>query len=258
MRLTGIVYLHRISDVRLAGGGMRLLRVFKKLVGDSNLESVVLGTTMWDNVRAHEGEDRELELITNPDYWRDMIDLGSAVFRHDDGKASAERILQFFLDRRNTRVTLQIQRDLVDNNMTLGQTAAGREVASALGQQREMYESAIRDLRKQQADALQQRDDKMRRVLEDNERRLKEKEDLIMDMIEQMNKRHEKLRAEAEETYIKQMLEIQAKLEQAESSTKEERQRKERAINNYKGQIEDIKKRLEELDEPKKRKCIVM
>ena len=32
IKLTGIVYLHRISDVRIGGSGMKNLRMFRKLV----------------------------------------------------------------------------------------------------------------------------------------------------------------------------------------------------------------------------------
>jgi hypothetical protein len=45
IRLTGILYLHRILDIRLGGSAMRNLRMFRKLVGEQNLASVVLATT---------------------------------------------------------------------------------------------------------------------------------------------------------------------------------------------------------------------
>ena len=47
LKLTGIIYLHRILDVKMGGSAMKNLRMFKKLRGDDSLGSVVLATTFW-------------------------------------------------------------------------------------------------------------------------------------------------------------------------------------------------------------------
>jgi GTP-binding protein EngB required for normal cell division len=82
IKLSGIIYLHRISDVRMPGSARRNLLMFKKLCGDNALKNVILGTTMWDRVSESEGVAREEELTSTPDFWGWMVSQGSRVFRH--------------------------------------------------------------------------------------------------------------------------------------------------------------------------------
>lgn len=91
-RPAGIIYLHRISDVRLDGQALKNLRMFKQLCGQNSLNSVILATTQWssaDGVRISErvGRGRGMELIDTEDFWGGMIEKGSEVMR-DDGARS--------------------------------------------------------------------------------------------------------------------------------------------------------------------------
>lgn len=47
IRLTGMVYLHSISETRMKGSHMTNLRMFQKLAGVKNMEHVILTTTMY-------------------------------------------------------------------------------------------------------------------------------------------------------------------------------------------------------------------
>ena len=107
LKLSGIIYLHRIPDVRVGGSGVANLKMFRGLCGDTNLESVVLATTMWDQIDKETGESREVMLMQDTNLWAPMIEHGSKVMRHDNKKVSGSGILQYLLDRR-TRVTLEI------------------------------------------------------------------------------------------------------------------------------------------------------
>ncbi|THH15941.1 hypothetical protein EUX98_g9380, partial [Antrodiella citrinella] len=49
-RLHGIVFLHRITDVRMGGVAKKNFRLFRKLCGDETLRSVIIATTMWQDV----------------------------------------------------------------------------------------------------------------------------------------------------------------------------------------------------------------
>ena len=82
IRLSGIIYLHRISDSRMQGSAKRNLLMFKKLCGPDALKQVTLATTMWDRVSEVEGEARERELTSTPDFWGWMVGHGSRVCRH--------------------------------------------------------------------------------------------------------------------------------------------------------------------------------
>jgi hypothetical protein len=65
----GIIYLHRISDVRMQASAKKNLFMFKKLCGDDALKNVILATTMWDRMTEADGTARELELTSTPDFW---------------------------------------------------------------------------------------------------------------------------------------------------------------------------------------------
>ena len=82
IKLNGIIYLHRISDVRMQGSAKKNLFMFKKLCGPNALRHVILATTMWDRVSEVEGRAREQELTSTDDFWGWMVSQGSRVCRH--------------------------------------------------------------------------------------------------------------------------------------------------------------------------------
>ena len=47
IRLSGMVYLHSISETRMKGSHMTNLRMFQKLAGLENMGHVILTTTMY-------------------------------------------------------------------------------------------------------------------------------------------------------------------------------------------------------------------
>jgi hypothetical protein len=80
-RLHGIIYLHRIQDVRMSGSARTNLRMFQKLCGEKALKNVILVTMFWDKVDLAEGERREAELVSSDKFWGRMIKKGSKVRR---------------------------------------------------------------------------------------------------------------------------------------------------------------------------------
>ncbi|CZR55811.1 uncharacterized protein PAC_05699 [Phialocephala subalpina] len=124
MKLWGIVFLHRITDVRFQGSTQNVLSLFQQLVGDDALSNVVLVTTQWGRVTHVDMPDainREQQL--RDEYWREMLDKNSMTRRFDDSRASAEGIIALLIGRDN--VVLRLQKELVDEKKALGKTAAG-------------------------------------------------------------------------------------------------------------------------------------
>ena len=120
--LKGIIYLHRITDNRMPGSAIRSLDLFKELIGENALSNVVLATTMWSEMKDIEkANERDSEL--REEYWDDMRRKGSATTRFDGTTASAEGIVSQLLGKKS--VVLKIQEQLVDQKMSLRQTAAG-------------------------------------------------------------------------------------------------------------------------------------
>ena len=73
IQLTSILFLHKITDYRFTGSNKRLQRVFAKVCRHNAFRSVVLATTMWDDIRDEsEGARREKELVEG-DFWGKMI-----------------------------------------------------------------------------------------------------------------------------------------------------------------------------------------
>ena len=135
VKLTGLLYLHRISDVRLAGTPLRSLAVFKDLCGDDNLKNIILVTTMWDEVDSQSvGCKREEELLSS--FWKDMILLGSRTCRFLGTHESAWEIINR-LDlegSRQGRAPLQIQREMVDRGLPFHETTAAKTLLRSLVQ----------------------------------------------------------------------------------------------------------------------------
>ncbi|KAI0549166.1 quinon protein alcohol dehydrogenase-like superfamily [Xylaria curta] len=157
IHLRGILYLHRITDVRMQGAAMRNLFMFKKLCGQNAIKSVVLVTTMWEDVEAHVGERREDELRTTPDYWQDMIKNGSRIIRHQNNFQSAHIIINTLLEN-NADTTLAIQTEMVDEKKDLHDTSAGKELSGIIAQERERFARRIEDLEHQMAEAKEAND----------------------------------------------------------------------------------------------------
>ena len=145
LKLAGIIYLHRIPDIRVGGSGLRNLKMFRRLCGKENLANVVLATNMWDQVDPETGNKREAALKDDPVLWKEMIDHGSQVFRQDNGRASGLGILTYLIRQRSSMV-LDIQRELVDQKMQLKDTRAGKEVLTEVEREQQENFQKVRDL----------------------------------------------------------------------------------------------------------------
>ena len=65
IKVSGIIYLHRITDNRVGGSAAKNLVIFKKILGPARYGCMVITTTHWDSVSAAIGERRERELKEN-------------------------------------------------------------------------------------------------------------------------------------------------------------------------------------------------
>jgi len=91
LQLKGLLYFHRISDHRVGGTSSKNLGFFKELFG-TELDKVVLTTTMWDLVDEKTGIEREKQLRLI--YWQSMITQGSSIKRFMGDCESALEILR--------------------------------------------------------------------------------------------------------------------------------------------------------------------
>ncbi|KAG7092145.1 hypothetical protein E1B28_008518 [Marasmius oreades] len=124
--LSGVIFLHRISDRRVGGVSRRNIKMFKELCGEDTLKNVVLATTMWEYVDKETGEARETELRSEEIFFKPVIDKGARLVRRQNTEVSAQNILRSLIG--NKPLPLQIQTEMVDQKKDLLQTAAGGEL----------------------------------------------------------------------------------------------------------------------------------
>ncbi|KZT01619.1 uncharacterized protein LAESUDRAFT_731032 [Laetiporus sulphureus 93-53] len=150
IKLTGLLYMHRISDVRVGGTARHSFRVFTKICGADALKNVTIVTTMWEDVKEDVGEGRERELAEKPIFFKDAIDGGAEMMRYYNNIGSAQRLMEAVLKR--SPVELQIQRELVIEGKTLPQTAAGVELQTELERQVHDRLTEVEELRRHLAE----------------------------------------------------------------------------------------------------------
>jgi len=148
IKLIGVLYLHRITDTRMSGAANKSKGILERLCGPSAFRHIVVVTNMWQDLRSsEEGDAREKELMGRREYFRDMVEQGTKFARHYKTKASAERIVGNFIMEGNPFV-LAIQRQLIDENMSLEATPVGKYVNEGIV---ELKRKQARDLKRSQA-----------------------------------------------------------------------------------------------------------
>jgi hypothetical protein len=143
IRLSGIVYLHRITDIRLQGSAWRALRALKSICGDNNLHDVVIATTMWDKIApdhvagafARHGELRKKINKEMGCHGGSIVALPSI---KNDAIAIVEQIV-----RKGSRMTLAFQKQLVDEHKPIRETEAGKILFEAFNERTPHLEMAI-------------------------------------------------------------------------------------------------------------------
>lgn len=150
MNLKGIIFLHRITDVRMQGTSMKTLQICRKICGIDALKNVILVTTRWNEVDRGLGARREEELRS--EFWKFMLDFGSTMMRYHGDQGSAVAIVSQLLHKET--VVLDLQREIVDQGKTLSDTAAGALVNDDIEKVKAKYENELRDLAQLRSDLM--------------------------------------------------------------------------------------------------------
>ncbi|KAJ7707496.1 P-loop containing nucleoside triphosphate hydrolase protein [Mycena rosella] len=146
-KLAGVIYMHRISDVRMGGISTRNFKMFRQLCGESTLKNVVIVTNFWGEVGLEVGEAREAELASDERFFKPVLDKGARLLRHDNDAPSAQAILHYLIE--NQPLALRIQRELVDQRKEISQTAAGEELNRELAEQIKRHRQEMAVLQKE-------------------------------------------------------------------------------------------------------------
>ncbi|KAI5998376.1 hypothetical protein F5J12DRAFT_849999 [Pisolithus orientalis] len=147
VKLSGILYFHRISDTSIQEAPSRNYNIFKELCGKDNCKNVIFVTTMWDQVWEEFGSEREQDLQS--DFWQAMISLGSTTRRFERTTESAWDIINSVaISPLSERRPLQIQREMVDKHLSLDRTSAGRTILDRLLSLRPRSEGLLARIKK--------------------------------------------------------------------------------------------------------------
>ncbi|KAF9490358.1 hypothetical protein BDN71DRAFT_1434733 [Pleurotus eryngii] len=144
VKLSGVIYIHRISDFRMGGTSTRNFRMFRELCGDPTLRNVVIVTNMWGEVSLDVGQAREEELKNRDIFFKPVLGKGAQMKRHDNTFDSACTIMRCIAFKAS--LALRIQRELVDEEKDITETAAGAELCRELHEQAMRYKAEQRQL----------------------------------------------------------------------------------------------------------------
>ncbi|KAF3809651.1 hypothetical protein GCG54_00012939 [Colletotrichum gloeosporioides] len=196
LKLSGIVYLHRIKDEKVSNGIQRNFDMFRYLCGDNFFSNVFLVTTFWDELKDNEtGEKRERELLKKPDWWGEMKSKGSQIRRFSNTQQSAVDLLWEVAGL--PPVVLQVQKEMVEQGLDVVNTTAGVALNYELADLRAKFEKEIESLVERQEKARLQQDEHLRKMLEEQE---KKKTAFVRELMEEQAI----LRAESREGHRRQ------------------------------------------------------
>ncbi|KAK8043788.1 hypothetical protein PG994_012626 [Apiospora phragmitis] len=119
MKLSGIIYLHPISDTRVTHHATKNLQMFQKLTGEKNLK--------------------------NDKFWRVLLAYQAKAERYAGTTESAQRLVaQMLAD--NKPFYLQLQEEMGKDNKALRDTAAGREVMVELERLKKEHRREVQEM----------------------------------------------------------------------------------------------------------------
>lgn len=254
MLLSGIIYLHSISDTRMTHSSLQNLRMFRKLCGDDNLKNVILATTKWGVTPIEDALRRERELTSEGGFWRTMIAAGSVVRRFENSASSAKDLVEEILDG-GQKFVPAIQKEMVQGKK-LADTAAGAYIEEAIVRLQKEHEGEKKALLEEVQRAKQEHNRSMQEALESERRRLDKK---MAEREEEQRQLHMTTN-EALQLRIRKLEESQAKMakERAEEVRKLQESANEASQlrNTIKEAVQAAKKRAEESNSKPKPKVM--
>jgi hypothetical protein len=140
----------------------------KSVCGFTSYENLVIATTMWPKgssiVERANLEDRETELLADNRFFGTLTAQGATLFRHNekgsgdyfDEAASARRIVAHLVRQSNLHPpdVLRLQREIIQEGKSLGETAAGITIAGDLYKAQRAHELHLRELEREMKSQL--------------------------------------------------------------------------------------------------------
>ncbi|EXJ74760.1 uncharacterized protein A1O5_01455 [Cladophialophora psammophila CBS 110553] len=197
-KVSGMIYLHRITDPRMGGSALKTLEIFKLLTGASAMPIVRLVTTRWNEFdmigpdldKAYRLED---QLRTTDKFWATLIRNGAITHRHLGNRESAQEVISSLLARRDPPPKLAIVMEILDEKRSLLDTAAGRFIADDNDKLRKHYEIEVEKLQKERQQALLDKDHELAEALAAEEMEYQRRKETMLIAKSQLNVKLERL-----------------------------------------------------------------
>jgi hypothetical protein len=187
MKLTGIIYIHPIDEVRMKGSAVKNLIMFRKMIGESNMNRCCMVTTKWSREVYEIAVEREKGLRDG--FWKPIRDRGARVVRFEDSEKSALDIINPLLTHES--FTSKLTTEMVEQHKSLGQTEAGQEVCDQLEETKKSHEEQIQQLKKEHSVALKDQDYEYARLIETEKSKLEREIDQMKSDRRRLDEKHE-------------------------------------------------------------------
>lgn len=151
MQLRGIIYLHRITDVKYSGSAIHTFNILRKICGPDALQNVLLVTNRWAEANSLDPTiaiKREHQL--REEFWPYMLDHGSTMCRFHATRDSAVALVSRLLSK--DPVVLALQHEISIQEMRLADTTAGSFVHEGLVELQAKCKSELDDLQSYQTE----------------------------------------------------------------------------------------------------------
>lgn len=184
IRLSGVIYLHPITDTRVQGTALRSLNVLKTMCGPENYSGLIMATTRWDEIMKMQetnARSRQLELGDKDRFWGDIKRGGGHVTTLSTSRNDALSLLEH-ISNNKFKFPLAFERQLIIEKRPISETDTGRLLyKAALDQYNESMEK-LEDLRaelRQEACARQSDHDGFKEYRQEIARSIKGQEEVM-------------------------------------------------------------------------------
>ncbi|KPM46150.1 hypothetical protein AK830_g255 [Neonectria ditissima] len=270
-RVHGIILLHPISNNRMSGSGIRSIEMIKAMCAFSSYANLAIATTMWpespDPAETRLLVAREADLLEQQKYFGCLVSQGATLLRHSEKgcrdpsveAASAKRIVAHLLRQSDmhTADVLRLQREIVDEEKTIGETLAGIAISRELYEVRQEHERQLQKLKEAMEEPLAKSDaahaEQLRELRVEVETKLKKadgrKESLKMTMkdLHMDERRFWKEKITSLDTHFRKHLAAQEEeLREMEESQQRLRKERDRRATRESERIQNIKRKSKE------------
>ncbi|KAL8789481.1 MAG: hypothetical protein Q9213_001094 [Squamulea squamosa] len=166
--LSGIIFLHPITDVNMVESAAQSLKGFDRLVGPNSSHNIVLVTTMWEAL-PDMAEGKSLERLLHERNWRLLIEEGSITARFYGDRKSALAVMEkVAFDQgmaRTLGAPLTLQKEIVDEQKPLEPTSACEKLIPTLDEVQKSYQDqlqAVEPTNSSERNRMQKEIDKLR------------------------------------------------------------------------------------------------